>query len=91
MDQKKGGDVAALLAVLTFILETTRDEKRDEMARVGISDTELLALEKVIQIFKGGIALGQGLTKVNTPDQFATFRQWKRGRGSQSNRRMLYT
>lgn len=72
-DQKKGGDVAALLAVLTFVVEKTRDERKEELARVGIADSQLLALDKAIQIFKGGVALGKGLTQINTPDQFASF------------------
>ena len=72
-DQKKGGDVAALLAVLTFVLEKTRDDRKEELAKVGVAEPQLRALDKVIQIFKGGIALGKGLTQINTPDQFASF------------------
>ena len=52
MDQKRGGDMGPLLAVLAFLAEQTRNERAAELAAVGVDEQGMRALDKVIQIFK---------------------------------------
>lgn len=52
MDQKRGGDMGPLLAVLAFLAEQTRNERGAELAAVGVDAQGMRALDKVIQIFK---------------------------------------
>jgi len=72
-DQKKGGDMAALLAVLAFLAEQTRDGKQEQLAAVGFTDDDRRALDKVIGIVQTAVSLAKAMAAVNTPDQFATF------------------
>ena len=50
-DQKKGGDMAPLLRVMAFAASQTRDERKDELAQVGVGEEQMRALDKAMQIW----------------------------------------
>jgi len=53
-DQKKGGDMAALLKVLAFVARQTRDERQDELAQIGVGESQMTALDKAITTVENG-------------------------------------
>jgi len=82
-DQKKGGDIGALLSVYGHLLRTTANDHASELTSVGVSGVELSSLDKVIGMVKASEMLARQMAKVSTPDQFAqflfTFKQGLRG------------
>lgn len=53
-DQKKGGDVAALIKVLAFVARRTQDERRDELAQIGVGEAQMNALDRAIAVVDEG-------------------------------------
>jgi len=72
-DQKRGGDMAALLAVFVFLGEQCRDTKREQLDACGVTEENRRALDKVLQIFQTSISLAKAMAEVQTPAQFAAF------------------